>query len=99
MPKAIFVVVIVILIQAGISINACNERNNAFEGRIEYKYINHSSHGTEMIKLDGHSTSSYRPVPYQSLYDAIDSGDYIIKRKGTKKYLLVKGNDTTAYEE
>lgn len=100
LPKAVFVVVLVIGIQTLILINRYGERNEAYEGRIESKYINHGSHGTESIKLEGgSSTKFYRDVPFQSLFDAIDPGDYIIKREGTKQYVLVKGNDTTIYKQ
>lgn len=63
-------------------------RSQSFGGRVQRKYIVHSAHGAREIRLDGELSG--RSVPNQQLYDAIDSGDYIIKRKWATQMFVDK---------
>ena len=66
-----------------------------FEGRIKEKYNNHDLRGNPEIILEGSTT--WYTIRNFHYFGLIEPGDYIIKKRGTTEYLLVKGNDTTIF--
>lgn len=72
-----------------------NLRNNeAYDGIITGKYINHQAHGAHNITVSG-----YGDVLVQwNTYEHLDSGDHVIKKKGEIKTFVIRGSDTTMYD-
>lgn len=92
--KWLFCVLIFIFFQ---SCQTCDENvreiygESAYEGTITGKYEDKKDRGQPYIIIDSvnHYFCNY------TIYDKLDVSDYIIKRKGSVRYTIVRNRDTT----
>ena len=70
-------------------------QNENYEGTILEKFNDRLSHYAPTFKFKNRDKIETMPISIQSLFDKADSGDYIIKKKGTLDYQLIKPNKDT----
>lgn len=70
------------------------QNDDAYDGIITGKYINHQAHGARNIMLSGYGNISVQ----WNTYEHLDSGDHVIKKKGEMKTFVIRGTDTTVYD-
>lgn len=72
-------------------------RNQEFGGTITYKYKIREAHNSVYVFID--TCKDEIRLFDLKLFDTIDQGDYLIKRKGELRYLLVKKNDSVGNKD
>ena len=68
------------------------ERN--FEGRIRMRYIDYGMKSNPVVLFYGDGFK----YDIGNVYSHVDTGDYIIKKAGTEKIVLVKKSTTDTFE-
>ena len=70
-------------------------QNENYEGTILEKFNDRLSHYAPTFKFKNGDKIETMPISIQSLFDKADSGYYIVKRKETLDYILIKSKTNT----
>ncbi len=71
------------------------ESKKSFEGKIIRKELTRKN--SQLIYIYENSKAVFYDIRNINIFKMIDTGDYIIKKKGTIDYLLIKNNDTIVF--
>ena len=69
-------------------------------GKVKSKYIDTSFSGRDAMVIvieDSIGNLKQFPLSNATMYDIVDTGDYVYKRPGTLKRYLLQKNDTITY--
>jgi hypothetical protein len=69
--------------------------NLEYEGTIRTKMLDSNKRFEPAVMIEGNSTSFL--IENMNIYDLIQPGDYIIKRKWTTKHILIRQRDTILF--
>ena len=67
----------------------------AFEGKVVEKKRNNAPKPTGCLWIEGYKDSF--PISNYKLYSFVKPGDIIIKKRGNKKYQLIRNSDTLIF--
>ena len=71
-------------------------KKEEYTGKVVLKYQNKKK--TNFIDVREQNRTDAHVIVFDSVYNYIDTGDYIIKRKDTNIYILIKVDDTIFFK-